>query len=105
TTVEPLAARKGLTLAVDADGAGQLLVDPGKLKQILYNLLSNAIKFTPDGGKVTVTTRCLPDAVQLTVADTGIGIAPEDQARIFDEFQQLDAGVERRYQGTGLGLA
>ena len=48
--------------------AGQLLVDPGKLKQILYNLLSNAIKFTPDGGKVTVTTRCLPDAVQLTVA-------------------------------------
>jgi len=104
-TVEPLAARAHVTVVIDADGTVELSADEGKLKQILYNLLSNAIKFTPAGGRVTVATRRLADSVELTVTDTGIGIAGEDQERIFQEFQQLDAGPDRQRGGTGLGLA
>ncbi|MBI4505879.1 MAG: GAF domain-containing protein, partial [Chloroflexi bacterium] len=105
TNVEPLAARKRIALEADLSAAGEIVADQSKVKQILYNLLSNAIKFTPDGGRVTVTARRLPDSLELTVADTGIGVAPQDIERIFDEFQQLDSGPGRRYQGTGLGLA
>jgi signal transduction histidine kinase/CheY-like chemotaxis protein len=105
TTVRPLAAKKQIDLNADAAAVGEIVADPGKLKQILYNLLSNAIKFTPEGGRVTVTSANLGTDIRLTVADTGIGIAPEDQERIFDEFQQLDAGLARKFEGTGLGLA
>jgi Histidine kinase-, DNA gyrase B-, and HSP90-like ATPase len=72
---------------------------------VLYNLLSNAVKFTPAGGRVDTIARLAYDSVEVTVADTGIGIAPEDQARIFEAFQQLDSSAARRHQGTGLGLA
>ncbi len=103
--VHPLAAKGGIALDVDCPSPTQLQADRGKFKQILYNLLSNAIKFTEDGGHVAVECRSDPDEFSLTVADTGIGIAPEDQERIFDAFQQLEASSERRYKGTGLGLA
>ena len=77
--------------------------DEGRFKQVLCNLLSNAVKFTPTGGRVDTIARLAYDSVEVTVADTGIGIAPEDQARIFEAFQQLDSSAARRHQGTGLG--
>jgi len=80
--------------------------DRGRLRQVLLNLLSNAIKFSTDGGRVTLSAR-LEDsgAVRVAVSDTGIGIAPADQRKLFQEFVQLDASESRRYEGTGLGLA
>jgi PAS domain S-box-containing protein len=90
---------------VDASIAAAVL-DPSKLKQVLYNYLSNALKFTPDGGLVTI--RVVPeeaDFLRIEVEDTGIGIRSEDTHRLFVEFQQLDAGSAKRYAGTGLGLA
>src|SRR6184192_4610637 len=80
--------------------------DRGRLRQVLLNLLSNAIKFSTDGGRVTLSAR-LEDsgAVRVAVSDTGIGIAPADQRKLFQEFVRLDASESRRYEGTGLGLA
>src|SRR5881296_1798242 len=80
--------------------------DRGRLRQVLLNLLSNAIKFSTDGGRVGLSAR-LEDAgrVRIAVSDTGIGIAPADQRKLFQEFVQLDASASRRYEGTGLGLA
>jgi signal transduction histidine kinase len=102
-----LAADKRLHLATEVDATlTEIRTDPARLKQVLYNFLSNAIKFTPDGGTVNVRlTPEGPDFFRLAVEDTGIGIAPEDLDRLFVEFQQLDAGAGKRYQGTGLGLA
>ena len=81
--------------------------DRGRVRQILLNLLSNAIKFTPDGGRITLVAEAVDgDAeAEIAVSDTGIGIAPEDQAKLFQEFSQLDASASRKYEGTGLGLA
>ena len=81
--------------------------DHGRLRQVLLNLLSNAIKFTTDGGHITLSARLEGDgrSVRMAVSDTGIGIAPDDQAKLFQEFVQLDASPSRRYEGTGLGLA
>ena len=81
--------------------------DRGRLRQVLLNLLSNAIKFTPDGGRITLSARLEDGArwVRVTVSDTGIGIAPQDHAKLFQEFVQIDASHARRYEGTGLGLA
>jgi CheY-like chemotaxis protein len=104
-TVEPLVARKQITLEANDLEAGWLTADEGKLKQILINLLSNAIKFTQEGGRVTVTAQRKEASICFTVADTGLGIAREDLERIFDEFQQVDSGPGRRFEGTGLGLA
>jgi signal transduction histidine kinase len=77
--------------------------DERKVKQIVFNLLSNAVKFTPDGGQVHVTARLFDGGVQIAVRDSGIGIAPEDQARVFDEFRQVGLST-RQQEGTGLGL-
>jgi CheY-like chemotaxis protein len=79
--------------------------DPTRLRQILYNLISNAIKFTPAGGSVRVAGRNDGAMVELTVADTGMGIATEDLPRLFSEFEQLSQPAALRSQGTGLGLA
>ena len=80
--------------------------DHQRLVQILVNLLSNAIKFTPEGGKIglEVERDMVQKAIHFIVWDTGIGIAPEDQERIFQPFVQLDSSLARRYEGTGLGL-
>jgi signal transduction histidine kinase len=78
--------------------------DERRLRQVLFNLLSNAVKFTPEGGNVVVASGRVDGEVQVAVTDTGPGIAPEDQERIFEEFQQTDVGLEQR-EGTGLGLA
>ncbi len=105
STVEPLAGQKGIQLTADVAPELELVADPGKVKQMLLNLVSNAIKFTPDGGQVTVAARARDGVVELRVSDTGIGIAPEDIGKLFEEFQQLDSGPGRQHQGTGLGLA
>ena len=95
----------GITLSLDEeDAVGTIVGDERKLKQVLFNLLSNAVKFTPDRGKVGVNVRRADGAVQVAVWDTGIGIAPEDQERIFEEFQQVGHGLTGKTEGTGLGL-
>jgi PAS domain S-box-containing protein len=106
--IESLARAKGHTVEIEVEpGLPPLLADPGRFRQIMYNLLSNAIKFTPDGGRIRMTARRAAGggAVEIAVADTGIGIAPIDQERIFREFEQLDSAYVRQQQGTGLGLA
>ena len=86
-------------------GLTGLLVDPGKLKQVLYNYLSNALKFTPLEGTVTVRARLEGDQeFRIEVVDSGIGIRPEDMGKLFTEFQQLESGMDKKYGGTGLGL-
>jgi signal transduction histidine kinase/DNA-binding response OmpR family regulator len=101
--VRPLADRKRLQLVADVQ-AVSVIADRGRLRQILYNLLSNAIKFTPNDGCVRVEVRASADEVRISVVDTGVGIAPGDLARVFDEFRQVGAH-EAREGGTGLGLA
>ena len=94
-----------LELEVDPS-LGSVDHDPGRFKQVLYNLLANANKFTPEGGTIrTIARPTGPGWLEIEVADTGIGIKPEDQAAIFEEFRQIDSGYARRQQGTGLGLA
>jgi len=84
----------------------QVKMDPRKIRQILYNLLSNAIKFTPEKGRVTLEVFAhSPSQIKLVIADTGIGIKAEDIQKLFVDFQQLDTGHTRHFQGTGLGLA
>jgi PAS domain S-box-containing protein len=112
--VKTLANKKGIDLTFDLPvGLSRLDADEVKFKQIMYNLLSNAIKFTPQGGQVTVKVLADPaeregqdeEALKFSVSDTGIGIRPEDQQRIFNEFEQVDSSYGRQQQGTGLGLA
>ncbi len=120
--VKTLAMKKGISLETQvACGLPPVVADEAKFKQIMYNLLSNAIKFTPEGGRVTVKVTREPcfnghpepmgdceatgEYLQVVVADTGIGIAPGDQERIFREFEQVDSSYGRQQQGTGLGLA
>jgi signal transduction histidine kinase len=85
--------------------ASGLVADEPKLKQMLFNVLGNAIKFTPGGGRVTVRIEVTPEAeLAIEVSDTGIGIAAEDFERIMEPFGQASASLDRRYEGTGLGL-
>ncbi|HZT72987.1 MAG TPA: PAS domain S-box protein [Terriglobales bacterium] len=104
--VRGMAHRKRLRLEAEFEGElERVALDQPKLKQVLYNLLSNAVKFTPDGGRVAVRAARVAGALELRVSDTGIGIRAEDLPRLFNEFQQLESGLPRRYEGTGLGLA
>lgn len=105
---QSLLARKSLEFrkAIDVE-APRVYADRAKVSHVLANLISNAIEFTPDGGRIEVSAR--PDEegawMRVEVADTGIGIPPEDQDRIFEEFVSLDRGVDRRLGGSGLGLS
>ncbi len=87
------------------DEIPDLYADERKVKQVVFNLLSNAVKFTPDGGQAVIEAVKEGEHIRVTVWDTGIGIKEEDKAKLFKEFQQLDGGRDKRYQGTGLGLA
>ncbi|GFO66883.1 hypothetical protein GMLC_04620 [Geomonas limicola] len=100
------AARKGLELCclVGEDVAGVYQGDPGRLRQVMINLLGNAIKFTPAGSVTLEVSRVEATLVRFRVSDTGIGIPPEQQGRIFEQFAQADESITRRYGGTGLGL-
>ncbi len=106
STFSPIAKDKGLELAIDggATAPQTLFSDPIRLAQILKNLMSNALKFTERGG-VTLTVRGLADKVAFDIHDTGIGIAPEQHAVIFEAFRQADGTTNRKYGGTGLGLS
>jgi signal transduction histidine kinase/DNA-binding response OmpR family regulator/HAMP domain-containing protein len=95
----------GITLELEiANDIASLVGDERKVKQILFNLLSNAVKFTPDKGKVGIKTRKVGAVVQIAVWDTGVGIGPDDQQRIFEEFYQVGKGLTEKTEGTGLGL-
>jgi signal transduction histidine kinase len=87
------------------EGLGNVVGDERKIRQILLNLLSNAVKFTPEGGRVGVTATAANGVLTISVSDTGIGIALEDHAAIFDEFRQVGPHDARKQEGTGLGLA
>ena len=113
--VEGLARQKVIRLTTEVEpDLAPVTADQPKLTQILYNLLSNAIKFTPEGGRVGVGIQRdgSPSGagdgapwLRITVTDTGVGIRPQDQARIFETFEQVDSAYTRRQGGTGLGLA
>jgi len=130
TDIQLQAERKGLALDLHVDATlPPLTADPLRFKQILYNLLSNAVKFTPDGGRITVTVHQVPSSestmrsavdpashlarrtsdpnefVEISVADTGIGIKSENLPMLFQPFTQLEPTFVKRYQGAGLGLA
>ena len=105
TLVRERASRHGITLDLVVDrGVEEIVADERKVKQILLNLLSNAVKFTSEGGRVAIRAMPTDGAIQISVSDTGIGIAPEDQAAIFEEFRQVGRGDARKQEGTGLGL-
>ena len=104
-TIEPIAAKKKIVINVEVGSGGHLKADGGKLRQMLLNLVSNAVKFTPAGGTVTIKAERFAKTVEISVADTGIGVAESDLRRLFKEFQQLETGAGGHQEGTGLGLA
>jgi signal transduction histidine kinase/HAMP domain-containing protein len=105
TLVSERASRQSITLQRTVDGRlGEFVGDERKFKQILLNLLSNAVKFTPEGGRVAVRAALANGVVEVSVSDTGIGIAPEDQEAIFEEFRQVGRYYAHKREGTGLGL-
>ena len=107
TTISSLIEKKSQTLEFELeDGIPPFIADPVRLKQVLLNLLSNANKFTPQEGLITLSCRLAdPATILFTVSDTGIGVKPEDQEIIFEEFRQVDGSATREITGTGLGLA
>jgi len=106
TLIRERAQRHGIGLGLEVDQSlGTFSGDERKFKQIMLNLLSNAVKFTPDGGSVAVSAKKDTTHVEIAVKDTGIGIAPEDQAVVFEEFRQVGRDRMRKAEGTGLGLA
>jgi signal transduction histidine kinase len=99
------AARHGITLRHRVDERlGEVVSDERKFKQILLNLLSNAVKFTPEGGRIDVDASVASEAIEISVSDTGSGIAPENQEAIFEEFRQVGTDYSKKREGTGLGL-
>jgi signal transduction histidine kinase len=104
TLVRERAARRSITLDISIDERlGEVRADERKIRQVVLNLLSNAIKFTPEGGRIEVAAVPRDGSVEVSVSDTGVGIAPEDQEAVFDEFRQVGT-AEKKAEGTGLGL-
>jgi signal transduction histidine kinase len=102
--VRERAQRRSLTLHKDVDAEiGQVRADERKIRQVVLNLLSNAIKFTPEGGRIEVAAVSKDGSMEVSVSDTGVGIAPEDQEKVFEEFRQVGT-AEKKAEGTGLGL-
>src|SRR5215467_8022061 len=105
TFVRERATKHGINLDVKIDERlGEFFGDERKIKQILLNLLSNAVKFTPEVGRIGINARQTDGSVEISVSDTGIGISPEDQAKIFEEFRQVGDDYAHKREGTGLGL-
>jgi signal transduction histidine kinase/putative methionine-R-sulfoxide reductase with GAF domain len=105
TFVRERATKHGINLDVTIDERlGDFVGDERKIKQVLLNLLSNAVKFTPEGGWIGISARQADGSVEISVSDTGIGIAPEDQPKIFEEFRQVGSDYSHKTEGTGLGL-
>jgi signal transduction histidine kinase len=105
TLVRERAGRRGITLQMSIDERlGEIQADERKIRQVVLNLLSNAIKFTPEGGRIEVGAMPKDGSVEVSVSDTGVGIAPEDQEAVFEEFRQVGTSAAKQ-EGTGLGLA
>jgi GAF domain-containing protein len=105
TLVRERAHRRGVTLGRTVDeGVGKIRGDERKVKQVLLNLLSNALKFTPEGGRIDVRADVRDRMIEISVTDTGVGIAPEDLDAVFEEFRQVGSAA-KKVEGTGLGLA
>jgi len=103
--VRERAGRRGIALHIAVDERlAQVRADERKIRQVVLNLLSNAIKFTPEGGRIEIRTVPVDGSVEVSVSDTGVGIAPEDQEAIFEEFRQVGTSA-KKVEGTGLGLA
>src|SRR5213594_83120 len=104
--MRPMALKRHVMINIEASSNGDLVtLDQRKFKQVLYNLLSNAVKFSHENGEVKIIFRREgQQGIRLAVKDFGIGIKNEDLPRLFREFEQLDSGAGRRYEGTGLGL-
>jgi PAS domain S-box-containing protein len=100
----PDAAHAGVEVALDLDRAPVIAGDPHRLRQVVENLVSNAIKFTPRGGSVTIKATADGELAEIAVADTGIGIPPEDRGRLFERMYRAPEAERRHIQGTGLGL-
>jgi PAS domain S-box-containing protein len=105
STIDPLAMAKNIRVAQKLESKSLVKADRVRFKQILYNLLSNAVKFTPKGGQISIECVDDWDFVSVSVTDTGIGIRPEDQGVVFEEFRQVEGDAADTQQGTGLGLA
>jgi signal transduction histidine kinase/DNA-binding response OmpR family regulator len=105
STIHPLAMAKNIQIEQNVESKSLVNADRVRFKQILYNLLSNAVKFTPKQGRIAIECVDYWDFVRVSVADTGIGIRPEDQKVIFDEFRQVEGSGDGIQEGTGLGLA
>ena len=106
TLVRERASRHGLSLSLDVEaGLPDWVADERKVKQVVINLLSNAVKFTPAGGRVTLRARGVDGGVEVAVIDTGVGIAADQQALVFEEFRQAGGDYLRKAEGTGLGLS
>ncbi len=106
TLIRERAGRHGIALECVIDPAvGDIDADERKMKQILLNLLSNAVKFTPEGGRIAVAAGPIAGGIEVSVTDSGIGIAPEDCEAVFEEFRQVGAQSAAKAEGTGLGLA
>jgi signal transduction histidine kinase len=105
TLVRERAGRRSVALGRTIDErVGEIRADERKVKQVLLNLLSNALKFTPEGGRIDVRAAVIDELVEVSVADTGVGIAPEDHEAVFEEFRQVGM-ADKKVEGTGLGLA
>ena len=105
TFVRERATKHGINLDVTVDERlGDFVGDERKIKQILLNLLSNAVKFTPEGGRIGINARQADGSMEISVSDTGIGISPEDQTKVFEEFRQVGGDYAHKKEGTGLGL-
>src|SRR5262249_53913707 len=105
TLVRERAARRSIALHTTIDERlGQVQADERKIRQVLLKLLSNAIKFTPDGGRIDVGAKPVNGSVEVSVTDTGVGIAPEDQDAVFEEFRQVGT-ADKKAESTALGLA
>lgn len=105
STIAPLAMARKIQIQHTLEADLAVYADRVRFKQILYNLLSNAVKFTPEGGRVHIECAAEENFVSLSVTDTGIGIRPEDQAMVFEEFRQVEGKESAATEGTGLGLA
>lgn len=105
TSMKPAAIDKNIDIVNEIDnGIIEIYADRNKIRDVMYNLLSNAIKFTPESGKVSIKAGFNNDKIAISISDTGIGIAKEDQPGIFEPFEQVDSFFTREYEGTGLGL-
>jgi signal transduction histidine kinase len=104
TLVRERAGRRSTALHTSIDNRlGEIQADERKIRQVVLNLLSNAIKFAPEGGRIEVAAAPKDGFVEVSVSDTGVGIAPEDQEKVFEEFRQVGTAA-KKVEGTGLGL-